>query len=105
MKSPGRFTVVFAGYTVAILAAWVAIAWRAQHERVAGAHASAGMYAFGDAIFGLAVFTLVAIVPTVLALRFLRRHGWFWKTAVALTIVAATMAMALAIFVLSRVHR
>jgi hypothetical protein len=71
--------VVIAGYAAAILAAVVA-GWL--YNRAAAAQpydTSGGMYAAGEAMASLGAFFLVALVPTLLALWFLRAHQGFWN--------------------------
>ena len=80
---------VLAGYAVALAAAWIAVDIRQQHTQGADAQASAGMYAFGDLMLGCGVFGLIAIVPTALALYFLRGYERFWNGLAVLALVFA----------------
>jgi hypothetical protein len=91
MNRPGRIGVVMAGYLVALLAAAVAVYFRQLHTQGPAAQASAGMYAFGDGLLGLAVFGFVALVPTALGLHFLRDVPRFWSiVSIAALAAAAT---------------
>jgi hypothetical protein len=103
MKAFVKFGTVLAGYVVAVLAASAAVAVRIAHTSGPDAQASAGMYAFGDGLLFVAVFGAVALVPTGLALWFLRPVRWFWVvlSMVALA-VAVTALPAAAICVLER---
>jgi hypothetical protein len=67
-----RLGVVLAGYVAAVLAACAAVDVRQLHTQGEHVQASAGMYAFGDALLFLAVFGFAALFPTGLALHFLR---------------------------------
>lgn len=80
---------VLAGYAAAVLAAMAAVAVRLSNTQGPDADASAGMYAFGDGLLFLAVFGAVSLVPTGMALYFLRPYRWFW---VALSVAAMVLA-------------
>jgi hypothetical protein len=82
--------VVLAGYAAAVVAASVALEIRLEHTQGPDVQASAGMYAFGDFLLFVAVFSSVAIVPTGLALFFLRPLGRLWA---ALSFVAVAIAV------------
>jgi hypothetical protein len=74
LAKPG---IVIAGYVVAMLIANAAVNARLVHHS-ADAQNSPGMYAWGDLILFLEVFGLAAIIPTGLALYFLRPIRIFW---------------------------
>ena len=78
MKALVKVGVVLAGYVAAVLAASAAVAVRVANTSGPDADASAGMYAFGDGLLFIAVFSAVALFPTGLALWFLRPYRWFW---------------------------
>jgi len=62
-----------------------------------------GMYAFGDSLVFLTVFGAAAIVPTALALVFLRQSRRFWAVlSVAALIMASTSLAAVAVIVLEQ---
>ena len=89
---------VVAGYVVAYMAAQAAVYVRIQHTMGPEAQASAGMYAFGDAALGVMVFVGLALIPTVLALWWLRRNERFWVALAILCLaVAATGPICLAL--------
>lgn len=73
-----RASAVLAGYVAALLAAAAAVHFRVLYTPQSGAEASAGMYLLGDALLFAAVFGLVALFPTGLALHYLRPHPRFW---------------------------
>ena len=89
MKALVKFGVVLAGYVTAALVASAAVAVRVANTSGPDAEASAGMYAFGDGLLFIAVFSAVALFPTGLALCFLRPYRWFW---VAISVTAMAIA-------------
>ena len=101
MKALVKFGAVLAGYAVAVLVAGVAVEVRVAHTSDPDAQASAGMYAFGDGLLFVAVFSAVALLPTGLALFFLRPYRWFW-TALSITglPIAVTGVLAVSICIL-----
>jgi hypothetical protein len=82
--------IVLVGYIIAFVLASQAVAIRIANTSGPDADASAGMYAFGDGILFLAVFGTVALLPTGLALVFLRPYHVFWT---ALSIMALALAV------------
>jgi hypothetical protein len=91
MSRPLQVAVVVAGYGAAIAAA-VAAAWM-YNARVAALpyDTSGGMYAAGEGMYSLGAFLVVALVPTLLALWFLRGHEKFWNR-----VAVASLAFAVA---------
>lgn len=89
MGRSAKIMTVVAGYIAALLAAVVA-AW-AYDVRVGKLpyDTSGGMYAGGQLMTSAAVFLLVALAPTVLALWFLRRHTGFWNGVAIVSVVFA----------------
>jgi hypothetical protein len=97
-----KLGVVLAGYVLAFLVADEALYLRQlETQGDPAVQASAGMYAFGDFILFIEVFGLSAIIPTGLALFFLRGFKRSWLAfslvclAVALTGLGATAAVIL----------
>jgi hypothetical protein len=88
IKALVKFGVVLAGYVAAVLVASAAVAVRVANTSGPDADASAGMYAFGDGLLFIAVFSAVGLFPTGLALWFLRPYRWCW---VVLSIGAVTI--------------
>lgn len=94
--------VVLAGYVAAVLVAGAALEVRLLNTQGPDADASAGMYAFGDALLFLAVFGVAAVPPTGLALFFLRPYRWFWIiSSIAAVAMATTGLGAVAVYVLA----
>jgi hypothetical protein len=97
MKGLVKSAAVLAGYLIAGFVACAAVAVRISHTNGPDAQASAGMYAFGDGLLFLAVFGTLALLPTGMALFFLRPYRLFWPLlslgtlALAATGLAATM--------------
>src|SRR5689334_17772094 len=86
-----QIAAVAAGYGLAIAAGIVA--GRIYDARVAALpyDTSGGMYAGGEAMTSLGTFLVVALVPTVLALWFLRRNEKVWN---ALAVASIAFAVA-----------
>src|SRR5262245_36523672 len=95
--------VVLAGYIVAALIACAAVAIRIATTTDPEAQASGGMYAFGDVLLFILVFGVTALVPTGMALFFLRPYRPFWLALSVLALgVAATGVAAAAVFAAGR---
>ena len=102
MKALVKFGVVLAGYVAAVLAAGAAVAVRVANTSGPDAQASAGMYAFGDGLLFVAVFSAVALFPTGLALYFLRPYRWFWVVlSITALAIAVTAILAASVYVLA----
>lgn len=98
-----RIASVAGGYVGAFLVASVAVALRVAATSGPDAQASSGMYAFGDAYLFIAVFGLLALVPTGAALYFLRPYRPVWIVLSALGLcVAVTGVAAAALFAVGR---
>lgn len=99
MKAVVKFGIVVAGYVTAALAASGAVVVRIANTSGPDAQASAGMYAFGDGLLFIAVFSAVALVPTGLALWFLRPFRWFWMAvSVTAVMIAVTAILAASVY-------
>src|SRR5882762_1774130 len=99
MKPFFKVGVVAIGYVVAILLASAAVAIRVATTSGPDAQASSGMHAFGDALLFVAVFGISALVPTAVALVFLRPYRQFWTLlSVVGLAVAVTGVIAAALF-------
>jgi hypothetical protein len=70
--------VVLAGYAAALLVACAAVHVRELRTGDDLSQASGGMQAFADVALFVAVFGVVALAPTALALYFLRHFPQFW---------------------------
>jgi len=99
MKPLVKALVVLAGYAAAFLAACAAVYVRQLNTQGTDAQASAGMYAWGDAMLFGAVFGGVALFPTGLGLYFLRPLRVFWTllaiAALALAVTGPVCAVGL----------
>lgn len=103
MKTLVKVGAVLVGYVAAVLAANAAVTVRITHTSGPDAQASAGMYAFGDGLVFIAVFGAAALVPTGLALWFLRPCRWIWTVlSFAALVIAATAIPAAALCILER---
>jgi hypothetical protein len=93
---------VAGGYLGVFLLAAAAVAARVMTSGPES-EAESGMRAFGDAIFFAWVFGLCALVPTGLALYFLRPYRPFWDfLAGGALVLALTAAGAAALYLLGR---
>jgi hypothetical protein len=98
-----KLGVIAVGYIAAFLIASAAVGIRLANTSGSDAQASSGMYAFGDAFLFLAVFVIVALVPTGAALFFLRPYRLFWVMLSACGLsVAVTGLAAAALFAMGR---
>ena len=71
MKPIFKVVIVAGGYLLALLMAFAAVALHAAITGESGAQASGGMAAFGDLILFVAIFGVVALMPTGAAFFFL----------------------------------
>ena len=94
---------IAAGYVAAVLIAAAAVGIRVALTSSAVAQASSGMYAFGDALLFVVVFGVLALLPTGVALFFLRPYRRVW-TALAICGlgVAVTGLAAVVLFAIGR---
>jgi hypothetical protein len=90
MKTFSRIGLVLGGYVAAVAAASVLVYIRQLLTSGPAAQASSGMYAGGDFFLFVASFTILALVPTALALYFLRPYEKIW---LALSVVALAIAI------------
>jgi len=97
MKPSLKVAVVAGGYIGAFLMASAVVAIRVANTSGPDAQASSGMYAFGDAVFFVAVFGVSALVPTGAGLFFLRPYRPFWTVLSALGLTVALTGVAAAI--------
>jgi hypothetical protein len=84
-----RAGIVVGGYAAAILLALGVVSLYIDQTSGFDRDASSGMFGFADALVFIAVFGVVSIIPTGLALVFLRQSRGFW---VALSVVALVVA-------------
>src|SRR4030095_1207550 len=100
MKSrASKLSLVAGGYLLAVLVAIAAVFLRVALTSDPNAQASSGMYAFGDSLLFIAVFSVAAVPPTGAALYFLRPYRAFWNVFSWLGVtVAVTGIVAAALF-------
>jgi len=101
MRRFRKLGLVLGGYAVALLIAYATTAvleWLFPPQ-----DASGGMQAFGDSLRFLGLFGILALIPTALALYFLRSSEKFWAAfSIASLAVAATGPVAA--FMMGRPH-
>jgi hypothetical protein len=102
LPAAAKAGIVVGGYAVAILLAFSLVSIYINQTGGPARDASAGMYAFGDALLFIAVFGVVSIIPTGLALVFLRQSRTFWVgLSVVALVVASTSLAAVAVVLLA----
>jgi len=74
-----KLAIVLAGYALALLVSFVAVAIYDRRFSPADNQAMGGMIAGGEMMYGCGVFLLAALAPSGLALWFLRRHRPSWS--------------------------
>ena len=79
LRPSAKAGIVAGGFAAALVVAWVAVDIRQRLTQGPEAQASAGMYAFGDLMMGVAVFGLLSLLPLALGLYWLRSHAPFWS--------------------------
>jgi hypothetical protein len=97
MKPFVKVGMVAAGYFAAFLIASAAVAIRISRTSGPEAQASSGMYAFGDAFLFVIVFGVTALVPTGVALFFLRTCRPLWTILAAVGLGVAITGVAAAV--------
>src|SRR5665213_1385969 len=94
VKPSHKVALVAGGYVSCLLVASAAIAVRVAITGGAARQAASGMYGFGDTILFVAVFGVAALVPTGMALFFLRPGRPFWNVLSASGLVLAATGIA-----------
>jgi hypothetical protein len=103
MRTPAKVGLVATGYVGAFLVAFAVVAIHVALTSGPDWQASSGMYAFGDSLLFLAVFTLASIPAAGAALFFLRPYRMFWRAfSLAALAIAATGLVALIDYVAQR---
>jgi hypothetical protein len=74
-----KLGIVLAGYALALAAAVAGAMIYDSRFSPADNQAMGGMIAFGELTFGAGVFAVLALLPTALALWFVRRHRPTWN--------------------------
>jgi len=88
---------VLAGYVLAFVSSVVAVAIYDRRFTPADNQTMGGMIAGGEMMYGIAIFLFVSVLPTGLALWFLRRHRPSWSVFSAGCLVFAIVGLAAAI--------
>ena len=101
-KTSTRLLLLLAGLAAAFALSLGALAFRLWLTESAD-DASAGMAAFGDGLFFLAVFAVLSMVPTAAGLYLFRSSPGLWRALAALALlVAASGLAAIALFAAQR---
>jgi hypothetical protein len=79
MNKPVKIGIVIGGYILALAGASAATYIQELSTRGTDPQASQGMFAFGQSMLFLLVFGGLALIPTVLAVYFLRSSEKFWN--------------------------
>jgi len=94
MSRWAKWGMVLAGYALALVASTVAVAIYDRRFSPADNQAMGGMIAGGEMIYGTGVFVLASLVPTGLALWFVRRHRPTWSAFSTVCLVFAVAGLA-----------
>jgi hypothetical protein len=94
MRPLVKASLVLGGYAAAVAVAYAVTSIYEAATAGAGPLQSAGMFAFGESLLFLAVFTVAAVPATAAALYFLRPYQFFWSLLSAAAIVAAATSIA-----------
>jgi hypothetical protein len=89
--------IVLAGYVLAFIASVASVAIYDRHFTAADNQTMGGMIAGAELMYGTGIFLLVALVPTLLALWFVRksRPVWSWFTGFGLAFAILGLAAVL----------
>jgi hypothetical protein len=100
MTRAKKVVLVLAGYGLSLVASGLAVALYDRRWTPADNQTMGGMIAGGEMMLGGAVFTLAALLPTGLALWYLRQSRAFWSafTGAGLAFAVIGLAAALAVF-------
>mgnify|MGYP003577884700 CR=1 FL=1 len=93
MGRVAKWSIVIGGYLAAVVAAALAGWLYNKHLETLPYDTSGGMYAGGEMLNSLAVFLVVALVPTLLGLWFLRGNAKFWNTIAILSVCFAAVGL------------
>jgi hypothetical protein len=103
MKPLLKVGCVAVGYIATFLLASAVVAVRIANTNGPDAQASSGMYAFGDSILFTTVFGVSSLIPTGVALYFLRPYRRFWIVVSTLgVLLSATGAIAAGLYLVGR---
>jgi len=88
------WAMVLGGYVLALVASIIAVAIYDRRFSPADNQAMGGMIAGGEMIYGTGVFVLASLVPTGLALWFVRRHRPTWSVFSIVCLAFALVGLA-----------
>lgn len=94
MTRGAKIAIVIGGYVAAVAAALLAGWLYDAHMTRMPYDTSGGMYAEGETLTALPVFFLVALIPTLLGLWFVRRHTGFWNLVAIGSLAFAALSLA-----------
>ena len=101
LPAKAKAGIVVGGYIAAILSAVGVVLLYINYTSGPDRDSSSGMYAFGDVLLFVAVFGIVSIIPSGVALVFLRQNRKFWIAfCLVALVVACTSLGAVAVTVL-----
>ena len=89
MNKLSRIGLVVGGYVAAFSVASVLVYIRQLHTSGPDAQAAAGMYAWGDFVLFVTVFSVLALIPTGFGLYFLRPYQMVWTVLSVLALAVA----------------
>jgi hypothetical protein len=101
MKILKRLALVFGGYALALAASIASVALYDLRFSAADNQAMGGMIAGGEMILGCGVFVVASLVPTGLALWYLRESRGFWSAFSIVGLVFAIAGLAWALLALA----
>jgi len=94
LKTSTRLLLLLAGFAAAFALSVGALLIRLSLPEPTDAAASAGMSAFGDALFFLAAFGVLSMVPTAAGLWLFRDSPTLWRVLAALALLVAASGLA-----------
>jgi len=97
--------IVVGGYAAAFLFAVSVVWFYVSLTSGPDKDASSGMYACGDSLLFIAVFGIVSIIPTGLALFFLRQYRGFWLAYSVVALLVASTSLATVVITLLEAHK
>src|SRR5450432_2905946 len=96
LPTAAKFGIVAGGYIAAALLAFCVVYLYIDLTAGPDRDEYGGMYAFGDSLLFIAVFGVVAIIPTGLAFVFLQQSRKFWVACCFAAVAVASTSLAAA---------
>ena len=94
-----KAALVLAGYILALVLAFAAAHIQELWIQDDQVQASSGMWAFGDVILFVSVFSFTALFPTGLAVYFVHKSSVFWKVFAAVSVAIALTGLGAGIMI------